>query len=318
MKKFILLLVVCLSVNIYAERQSTGRKYAYPKVLNLNSELDSIYYSINRLRNNVDSLLWVSKLRDADNDTLIQVEETSDDDIIRFDTSGTQKMTILANGNVGVGVAAPVNKLDIEGSVAIGAGYSGTYTAPANGLIVQGCVGIGTTSPISTLQVNGTISDATGYVAPVGSIVMYGAASAPTGWLVCNGAAVSTTTYSGLFAVIGYTFGGSTSTFNLPDMRGVFAKGAGTTSRTLGKDAAGNYYAAVLGTYDTDSFQEHAHDYFKPQGYNATVSGFANTGAYTEITATSGGTVEVSSYGVPRLSTITEPQSLGLNYIIKY
>lgn len=71
---------------------------------------------------------------------------------------------------------------------------------------------------------------------PVGSIQMYGAASAPAGWLLCNGAAVSRTTYSRLFAIVGTTFGagdGST-TFNVPDMRqrfpiGVAASGTGST-----------------------------------------------------------------------------------------
>lgn len=64
-------------------------------------------------------------------------------------------------------------------------------------------------------------------------------ASAPTGWLLCDGAAVSRTLYAALFAVIGTTWGagdGST-TFNLPDLRGRAAMGAGTgpslTARTL-------------------------------------------------------------------------------------
>jgi microcystin-dependent protein len=48
-------------------------------------------------------------------------------------------------------------------------------------------------------------------------------------------------TYAALFAVIGTTFGSADGThFNVPDMRGVYPKGAGTTNRTLGKDANGN------------------------------------------------------------------------------
>jgi microcystin-dependent protein len=50
----------------------------------------------------------------------------------------------------------------------------------------------------------------------------YGAAAAPTGWLLCDASAVSRTTYADLFAIIGTTYGvgdGST-TFNLPDLRG--------------------------------------------------------------------------------------------------
>ena len=65
---------------------------------------------------------------------------------------------------------------------------------------------------------------------------MYGGEAAPTGWLLAAGSAVSRTTYATLFAAIGTTYGagdGST-TFNLPDFRGVFPKGTGTTTRAAG------------------------------------------------------------------------------------
>lgn len=57
---------------------------------------------------------------------------------------------------------------------------------------------------------------------PVGTIVTYSAPVAPTGWLICDGSAVSRNDYEDLFNVIGTTFGvgdGST-TFNLPDIQG--------------------------------------------------------------------------------------------------
>lgn len=64
----------------------------------------------------------------------------------------------------------------------------------------------------------------------VGEIIMFGASTPPTGWLACDGAAVSRTDYSDLFAVIATTYGvgdGST-TFNLPDMGARFPVGVGT------------------------------------------------------------------------------------------
>lgn len=71
-----------------------------------------------------------------------------------------------------------------------------------------------------------------------GMILLYGAAAAPSGWLVCNGALVSRATYADLFTAIGTTFGagdGST-TFALPDLRGKFPLGvaASGTGNTLG------------------------------------------------------------------------------------
>ena len=52
---------------------------------------------------------------DADNDTKIQIEETSDEDKIRFDTAGTERMVIDENGNVGVGTSSPVAKFEVSG-----------------------------------------------------------------------------------------------------------------------------------------------------------------------------------------------------------
>ena len=63
---------------------------------------------------------------------------------------------------------------------------------------------------------------------PTGMVVPYAGAVAPDGWLLCQGQAVSRTTYAQLFSVIGTTYGsgdGST-TFNLPDMRGRVAVGS--------------------------------------------------------------------------------------------
>jgi phage-related tail fiber protein len=61
---------------------------------------------------------------------------------------------------------------------------------------------------------------------PAGLISFFTMAAAPIGWLKANGAAISRTTYAGLFAAIGTNFGagdGST-TFNLPDLRGEFLR----------------------------------------------------------------------------------------------
>jgi len=73
-------------------------------------------------------------------------------------TTAQEKMRITSAGNVGIGTTSPVNKLDVEGAVAIGASYSGTSTAPTNGLIVEGNVGIGTASPGGKLDISAPYS----------------------------------------------------------------------------------------------------------------------------------------------------------------
>lgn len=70
--------------------------------------------------------------------------------------TGPLSMENTIMGNTGIGVLNPVNRLDVEGAAVIGATYSGTNTAPTNGLLVAGNVGIGTTAPNSKLHVNET------------------------------------------------------------------------------------------------------------------------------------------------------------------
>ena len=68
----------------------------------------------------------------------------------------------------------------------------------------------------------------------VGIVEMFAGSTAPSGAILCQGQAVSRSTYASLFAVIGTTWGagdGST-TFNLPDFRGVSPIGAGTGTHT--------------------------------------------------------------------------------------
>lgn len=88
---------------------------------------------------------------------------------------------------------------------------------------------------------------------PSGLVSFFANINAPTGWLKCNGAAVSRTTYSNLFVAIGTTYGvgdGST-TFNLPDLRGEFIRGW--------DDSRGIDAGRALGVWQADSLKSHTH-----------------------------------------------------------
>lgn len=63
---------------------------------------------------------------------------------------------------------------------------------------------------------------------PTGMVAPYAGTSSPAGWLLCDGSAVSRATYSALFAIIGEAHGegDNSTTFNLPDYRGAFLRGA--------------------------------------------------------------------------------------------
>jgi len=94
----------------------------------------------------------------------------------------------------------------------------------------------------------------------VGELRSFAFSSLPDGWLACDGAAVSRTTYADLFTAIGTTFGvgNGTTTFNVPDLRGRSqigtGQGSGLTSRALA--ASGGEESHILTTPEIPS---HAH-----------------------------------------------------------
>lgn len=97
-------------------------------------------------------------------------------------------------------------------------------------------------------------------VFPKGTILDYAGSGAPSGWLLCDGTAVSRTTYSGLFTVIGVTWGagdGST-TFNVPDLKGRVTIGVGTgtglTARALADSGGAETHVLSVG-----ELAQHAH-----------------------------------------------------------
>ena len=109
-----------------------------------------------------------------------------------------------------------------------------------------------------------------------GIVQMYAGSTAPSGWLMCDGSAVSRTTYSALFAVIGTTYGtgdGST-TFNLPDFRNNFPVGAGSTyslnSKGGSADAIVPYHRHSVAQVSISSSGAHAHMVSGRSVYNGT------------------------------------------------
>ena len=100
---------------------------------------------------------------------------------------------------------------------------------------------------------------------PVGSGMIWYTSTAPGGWLICNGAAVSRSTYSALFAILGTTYGvgdGST-TFNLPNLSGRYPVGVVTTlAATAGTALTDNENRAVgqhTHTFTGNALGNHTH-----------------------------------------------------------
>jgi microcystin-dependent protein len=190
---------------------------------------------------------------------------------------------------------------------------------------------------------------ATGLV-PVGVISAYAGSSAPSGWLLCFGQAVSRSTYSSLFTALNTTYGsgdGST-TFNLPDLRGRVTAGLDnmggsaasrltstvlTASNTLGATGGTQTHTLTEAQMPVHTHTQNAHTHVQDSHlhstniaggagspasyYHASTWGATNTINTTGTTATNQNTTATNNNtGSGSAHPITQP-TLVLNYIIK-
>jgi microcystin-dependent protein len=128
---------------------------------------------------------------------------------------------------------------------------------------------------------------------PAGVIEMFGGSSAPTGYLMCDGSAVSRTTFANLFAVIGTAYGpgdGST-TFNLPNMNAKFPRG-GAPGTTGGADS-------------------HSHP-LSNQGGASSIASAADSGVMTALGGPGGWTATRKLAGTVSTVSVSEGASAAL------
>jgi microcystin-dependent protein len=181
--------------------------------------------------------------------------------------------------------------------------FTGTVTLGSNSNVkITG----GTANQYLQTDGAGNLSYSTVQGVPTASIIMYGANTAPSGWLVCDGTAVSRTTYAALFAVVSNTFGigDNSTTFNLPDFRGRAPYGVDASqSITIGSSSAGKINISFqnstgtgttgTGTTGTSTTGTSA------TAVTATTSNTSTTIASTTSTGTSGtgtGTIPAATY----------------------
>jgi microcystin-dependent protein len=152
---------------------------------------------------------------------------------------------------------------------------------------------------------------------PAGAVQAFAMNSAPTGWLAADGTAVSRSTYAALFAAISTTYGagdGST-TFALPDLRGIFVRGSG--SQTI----SGITYNKTFAAKEGDAFQGHqhavTHDAQKLIGPVHTIAGgFGAESVPASIQI--GNPTTDGANGTPRTASETRPANIALLYCIKF
>lgn len=169
----------------------------------------------------------------------------------------------------------------------------------------------GVTSNVQA-QLDGKLAAMTGEI----KMVAFGEGSIPSGWLICDGAEVSRTTYATLYSAIGDTYGsgnGST-TFNVPDLRGrvpagidSMGQGSANTITATEADSLGGEYGTETHTLTVDEMPAHTHD------QATSTEGSSGGGTYL---APGAGATPTESAGGDQPHNNVQP-TLFLNFIIR-
>jgi microcystin-dependent protein len=203
----------------------------------------------------------------------------------------------MENGRFGIGTSAPSANLEVIGTFKVTDGSQG-----ANKILTSDAAGLASWQNPSE---------------PAGSIIMYGGAATPAGYLSCDGSAVNRITYAALFTAIGVAWGNGdgATTFNLPDLRGRFPRGVAGVSGN-DPDAAlrtasnsGGNTGNNVGSLQTDTLMSHYHDVGAFTGAGGTHIALVVTG--TNATHAVLGTENAGG-------NETRPKNVYVSYIIRY
>lgn len=142
---------------------------------------------------------------------------------------------------------------------------------------------------------------------PLGSVTMFAGAAAPTGWLLCDGTAVSRTTYAALYALLQATYGAGDgiNTFNLPNLIGRFPVGKGSAPFNNLNDRSGNKDAII-------PVHDHSMNHDHPNVTSTTVSA-----DHVHNTPFADGYDINSSAAAGSTNAIYQPSGLPVNFITR-
>lgn len=215
--------------------------------------------------------------------------------LVERDASGRSKM------------ADPVDDDDVDTRGARNTAISVEAAARASAIAAEAAARVAAVGAESTARSDADAAEAATRAAsvaeqsPIGVILPYGGDVAPAGFLLCDGQAPARLgTYAALFAVIGVKFGGGdgVSTFNVPDLRSEFLRGA-----DLGRGIAGGH---AIGTAQPDALKSHTHTTPGSMfGGGGGVSGV--TGGSAAMVTGTGATGDVE----------TRPRNVAVNFIIR-
>ncbi len=239
--------------------------------------------------------------------------------------TNTNSSSISYSTSTAIGAGAVIttsNQIVLGGNN--GSGYPNVYIPGT--FTVTGATALNSTLNVTgatTLSTNGTIASFN--LIPAGMIMAGVSLTQPAGWLLCNGAAYSRTTYSILFAAINTSFGagdGST-TFNVPNYTAAFLRGIGS--------AGSNHSSAVnFGTAQEDNVKlhthtitdnGHAHDIYysstsRGSSASTTITGIGPSGLEANTTVASNTTGIIINNNTGSAENLV--YNFAVNYFIKY
>lgn len=238
----------------------------------------------------------------------ILIDEVNDA-VKAFSVSGKTVTFTRLDGTTGTFTTQDTNTTysNMKAATADAAGKAGLVPAPAKGYQTR------------FLRGDGTWQLITGLSLPAGSVIAFAGnpSSAPSGFLLCNGAKVSRTTYSALFSAIGtlYGTGDGSTTFTLPNLANKFIMGHGTagTSKSAGLPNITGHIANRDDVGHRDSWCD------------ATGAFWGEGTSQNRWRGTSGGQgAEYAAFDASRsnsiygASTTVQPPALTMRYYIKY
>ena len=263
----------------------------------------------------VTGKLWVN----SNNNTLNIYDGTNFINLGKVDTAEMGHATTASPSFTGTITSAGDIVMSGNGSLQLPSGTTAQRPTPATGDIRFNT---------SLTQFEGYNGSAWGEIAngvPAGSVFTFASTTVPSGYLECNGAAVSRSTYASLFSAIGTTHGSGdgSSTFNLPDLRGQFVRGF---DNGRGVDSGRSFASS-----QTDQNKSHAHSVTDPghvhattfdnkkyfPGGGSTSISYGGSGGYpADVFTMSSGTTGISLANDG--GTENRPKNIALMYVIKF
>ena len=238
-----------------------------------------------------------------------------DTGIYNADAKGTQ-----ANDNIGtmssLTTTATTDLVSAINEVDAHADTNATNISNNTTDIATNTSAIGTLANLTTSAKNNLVSainevDAKAGIS--GQITMFAGSIAPSGWLICDGSAISRTTYSDLYSVIGTTYGAGdeSTTFNLPNLKGKVAVGYDSSDSHF--DNLGETGGEVTHTLIGSEMPEHQHN---ARNFIINASGSIEVGSGSQHLGIGDDTTATGSAGGNQPHNNLQPYIV-LNYIIK-